>query len=59
MRNEYLIDKLVKLQVTQCPYFEYSNNPDYFGDCYYTQGYCDLQKCQYKTEKIKEQTNEK
>lgn len=49
MRNEYLVDKLVKLNVTKCPYFEYSNNPDYFGDCYYTQGYCDLQKCQYKT----------
>lgn len=51
-RNEYLIDKLCKLKVTKCPYFEYSNNKDYFGDCWKTQGYCDLQNCDYKKQQL-------
>lgn len=49
-RNEYLVDKMIKQKVTKCPYFEYSQNKDYFGDCYMTQGYCDLQSCQWKKE---------
>ena len=51
-RNEYLVDELCRLKVIKCPYFEYGNNKDYFGDCWKTQGYCDLQSCQYKKEQV-------
>ena len=48
--NEYIVDKLVNLNVTKCPYFEYwQGGSEYFGACLQTNGSCDNQpKCQWK-----------
>ena len=56
--NELLVEKLLSLNVTNCPYFMYCDNDNYFGLCNYTQGYCDLQpKCEWKNGKGEEQLN--
>ena len=52
--NDYLVEKLCKLKVTECPYFEYwYGGGEYFGACLITQGACDNQpNCQYKKEQL-------
>lgn len=48
--NNYIVEKLCKLNVTKCPFFEYwAGGDEYFGACVLTQGSCDNQpNCQYK-----------